>query len=191
MKDNLGKAAKDLMGGNVRPILYGPVKSGLFTLPKDFTAEDEVEWTKRRIDSTRVAQYADSKCGLPNTFDSEGAYLCAGRADGQSSSCNKFSGKSECLIRIKPLDDPHQQSCGFWETSNAGDPEARYCPHGRLDDARISFGDTENPMGFGCIRCEYGQDLLARPDSEGRSRWCALKGHPVEDNSCCADNEPV
>jgi hypothetical protein len=177
---------------NERPVLVEEVgKDGLFAVPtENFTAEKEVEWAKRRQDSIRVAQYADSKCGLPNVFDPQGAYLCGGCADGSSSPCNKFITETrECLIRIKLIDEPNRQSCGFWETRNAGDPEARYCPKGKLDDPRISFGETDNPKGFGCERCEYGQQTLPMPDSEGRTRWCALKGHPVEDKSCCADNE--
>jgi hypothetical protein len=177
---------------NLRPILYGPVKDGLFVVPREnFTAKDEVEWAKRRLDSVRLASYADSKCGLPNTYDPKGAYLCGGCKDGSSSACNKFVGKSECLIRIKPLENPTAESCGYWEIRNAGDPEARYCPKGRMDDKRIGFGSTENPKGFGCVRCEYGQNQMPKPDSEGRTRWCALKGHSVEDNACCEDNEPA
>lgn len=177
------------MSENERPILDAPTKDGLFILPDTFTTEDEVMWAKRRMDSIRVAQYADSKCGLPNTFDPQGAYLCGGCKDGSSSPCNKLVG-TECLIRIKPIDAPHESSCGFWETRNAGDPEGRYCPKGKMQDARINFGTTEAPEGFGCERCEYGQGKLGHPDSEGRERWCSLKGHPVEDKSCCADNEP-
>lgn len=174
-----------------REILVSPTgKDGLFVVPQSFTAKDEVEWAKRRMDSARVAQYADSKCGLSNTFDVSGAYLCGGRGDGSSSPCNKFVAGGECLIRIKPVDDPHHQSCGFWETRNAGDPEGRYCPKGKLDDTRISFGGTKSDEGFGCERCEYGEESLPYPDSEGRERWCSLKGHSVEDKSCCADNEP-
>ena len=174
---------------NVRQILTDPVSDGLFALPKSFTAEDEVRWAKRRMDSARVAQYADSRCGISATFDPTGAYLCGGRKDGGSSPCNKREG-TECLIRIKPLNDANHQSCGFWETTNAGDPEGRYCPHGKLEDDRIQFGSTKSDEGFSCARCEYGQEMLPYSDSEGRPRWCALKGHPVENNSCCADNEP-
>jgi hypothetical protein len=176
-------------GKNIRQILTDPVKDGLFTVPKSFTAEDEVRWAKRRQDSARVAQYADSTCGLGNTHDPQGAYLCGGRKDGGSSPCNKLAG-SECLIRIEPIDKPHAQSCGFWETTNAGDPEGRYCPKGKMDDKRIQFGSTKNPEGFGCQRCEYGQHTLPYADSEGRTRWCELKGHSVEMSGCCADNDP-
>lgn len=184
-----GASAKNLE----RPILLDPVDgSGHFSLPKQFDPKDEVRWAKKRIDSSRVAQYADSKCGLPNTFDRRGAYLCGGCADGSSSPCNKMVLKTgECLIRIELINDPHKQSCGYWETQNAGDPEARYCPKGKMEDDRIGFGSTTNEEGFGCIRCEYGQEELPRPDSEGRTRWCKLKGHPVEDMACCEDNEPV
>lgn len=178
------------MSDNQRQILDAPKKNGVFTLPETFSTKDEVTWAKRRMDSVRVAQYADSKCGLPNTFDATGAYLCDDRKDGESSPCNKLAG-TECLIRIQPIDDAAHQSCGFWETRNAGDPEGRYCPKGKLTDARISFGTTESDEGFGCERCEYGQQKLKTPDSEGRPRWCSLKGHPVEDKSCCADNEVV
>lgn len=183
-----------IIGHNERPVLEEEVgKDGLFAVPADdFGADKEVEWAKRRMDSIRVAQYADSKCGLPNVFDSAGAYLCGGCADGTSSPCNKFIIKmGECLIRIKPIDEPNNQSCGMWEVKNAGDPEARYCPKGKLDDPRIGFGRTDNAEGFGCERCEYGQEHMPSPDSEGRTRWCSLKGHPVEDKSCCEDNEPV
>jgi hypothetical protein len=174
-----------------RPILMAPIKDGLFVLPSKFTVEDEVKWAKRRQDSSRVAQYADSHCGLPNTFDQKGAYLCGGCKDGSSSPCNKLVIKTgECLIRIQTIDKPHLQSCGMWETKNAGDPEGRYCPKGKLDDARIGFGSTTNPLGFSCQRCEYGQGILPISDSEGRTRWCSLKGHSVEDNACCEDNEP-
>jgi len=181
---------------NVRPILDAPVgKDGLFEVPKSFSAEDEIAWAKRRMDSSRVAQYADSRCGLSNTYDPKGAYLCGGRKDGGSSPCNKLvnigNGPNECLIRESLVDNKHFQSCGFWETVNAGDPEGRYCPKGKLGDDRISFGGTDSPYGFGCVRCEYGQQNLPYADSEGRERWCSLKGHSVEDNSCCADNEPV
>jgi hypothetical protein len=175
---------------NVREVLDAPKTDGLFDIPKSFTAEDEVVWAKRRMDSIRVAQYSDSKCGLPNTFDASGAYLCAGREDGTSSPCNKLEGK-ECLIRIQPINNGHYQSCGFWETSNAGDPEGRYCPKGKLKDLRIGFGSTKSDEGFGCERCEYGQGMLSVADSEGRPRWCSLKGHSVESKSCCMDNEPV
>lgn len=175
---------------NKRPILYGPVSDGLFKTPQTISAKDEVEWAKRRMDSVRVAQYSDSKCGLPNTFDPTGAYLCMGRKDGRSSPCNKREG-AYCLIRIEPLNRGQNQSCMYWEIYNAGDPEGRYCPHGKLDDARLSFGSTPKTEGFGCMRCEYGQDMMPARDSEGRTRWCALKGHPVESNSCCGDNEPI
>jgi hypothetical protein len=175
----------------IRAILTDPVgKDGLFIVPAVISAEDEVRYAKRRMDSIRVAQYSDTRCGLPNTYDPKGAYLCGGLNNGESSPCNKLNG-SECLIRIKKIDDPHYQSCGMWETANAGDPEGRYCPKGKMDDARIGFGSTDSDEGFGCQRCEYGQEILEKPDSEGRPRWCALKGHPVEDNSCCEDNEPV
>ncbi len=174
-----------------RPILYAKVgKDGLFECPSSITVDDEVMWAKRRLDTVRLASYADSKCGLPNTYDETGAYLCGGRGDGTSSPCNKFVEGGECLIRIKPIDEPHAESCGYWETRNAGDPEGRYCPSGRMEDERIGFGSTDNPEGFGCERCEYGEERLPSPDSEGRTRWCSLKGHPVEDQSCCADNEP-
>ncbi len=178
------------MAENIRKILDAPKKDGLFVVPENFSAKEEVDWAKRRQDSVRVAQYSDSKCGLPNTFDSTGAYLCGGRKDGGSSPCNKLAGK-ECLIRIQPINSPNFQSCAFWETQNAGDPEGRYCPKGKLEDPRISFGSTKSEEGFGCERCEYGQQQLFKPDSEGRTRWCALKGHSVEDKSCCADNEPI
>jgi hypothetical protein len=174
----------------VRPILTDPVgEDGLFKVPTSATAEDEIRWAKRRMDSVRIAQYADSKCGLPQTFDQNGAYLCAGRKDGGSSPCNKLNG-TECLIRIKPINNGHFQSCGFWETQNAGDAEGRYSPHGKLDDDRIGFGDTKNLEGFGCERCEYSKSLSFK-DSEGRSQWCGLKGHPIEQHACCADNEPI
>lgn len=180
--------------GTERPILEDPLDSdGHFTTPsEDFDVDDEVRWAKKRLDTVRVSQYADSKCGLPNTFDSAGAYLCGGRSDGSSSPCNKMILQSgECLIRIKPISDMHLQSCAFWEVKNSGDPEARYCPKGKLEDSRIGFGSTKNEEGFGCIRCEYGQNQMPRPDSEGRDRWCKLKGHPVERTACCEDNEPV
>jgi len=176
---------------NTRKILVDKEdSSGHFLMPQAFDAEDEVRFAKRRMDSTRVAQYADSKCGFSNTFDEKGAYLCGGLKDGGSSVCNKLNG-SECLIRIKPIDKPHSQSCGFWETWNAGDPEGRYCTKGKMDDNRINFGGTKNPKGFSCQRCEYGQQKLKEPDSEGRTLWCKLKGHPVEPNACCADNDPI
>lgn len=121
---------RSLLGLPVRAILTDPVKNGLFVLPETISAEDEVRYAKRRMDSIRVAQYSDTKCGLPNTYDPKGAYLCGGLKNGESSVCNKLNG-SECLIRIKKIDDPHHQSCGMWETANAGDPEGRYCPKGK------------------------------------------------------------
>jgi hypothetical protein len=174
-----------------RPILYGPVGSdGLFTMPTSFTVEDEVMFAKRRMDSVRLAQYADTRCGLPDTYDPSGAYLCGGLRDGSSAPCNKLDGNS-CLIRIQAIiAKPHQSSCGFWEVANSGDPEGKYCPGGRFNDKRMDFGTTSSYLGFGCQRCEYGEQIMPRADSEGRKRWCAMKGHPVEDNSCCADNEP-
>jgi len=180
------KPAKDA----VRPILTDPVdKDGLFVVPTTASAEDEIRWAKRRMDSIRIAQYADSKCGLPATFDKEGAYLCGGRKHGGSSPCNKLEG-TECLIRIKPIDNKHFQSCGFWETQNAGDAEGRYSPKGKLEDDRIGFGATKNLEGFGCERCRFGRPLTFK-DSEGRSCWCRLKGHTIEEHACCADNEAV
>ena len=174
---------------NKRKILVEPVRDGLFALPSDdFTSEDEVQWGKRRVDSVRLSQYADSKCGLPNCYDPFGAYLCGGRKDGTSSPCNKREG-NECLIKDGDLTNPHFQSCAFWEISNAGDMEVRYSPEGRLDSSRIGFGATKNLLGFGCVRCEYF-DVMKKPDSEGRWGWCALKGHTVEPNACCWDNEP-
>jgi hypothetical protein len=188
-------SVKEILGGkqSERPILVDPVdKEGYFLLPEKFGPKDEVRWAKRRQDSIRVAQYADSKCGLPNTYDPKGAYLCRGCEDGSSKPCNKMIQKTgECLIRIELIDNGHFQSCGFWEIQNAGDAEGRYCDKGKLDDTRIGFGDTENPEGFGCIRCEYGQQDMPRPDSEGRTLWCKKKGHPVEENACCADNDPI
>jgi hypothetical protein len=177
-------------GHNVRPILTDPIgPDGLFAVPEKITAEDEVRYAKRRQDSERISQYADSHCGLPNTFDKDGGYLCGGRQDGGSVPCNKLDG-IECLIRIKPINDKHHQSCGMWEVANAGDPEGRYCPKGKLDDARIGFGGTKSPLGFSCQRCEYSAEMEIS-DSEGRDDFCRLKGHPVEDNACCEDNEPV
>lgn len=179
------------MSENDRPILdeaTGPDE--LFITPSiGFTAQDEVQWAKRRMDASRVASYADFKCGLPNTFDPTGAYLCGGRADGRSSPCNKANG-NECLIKKGLLTAPHYQSCAFWETRNTGDPEPRYSPHGRLEDERIGFGQTKSPSGFGCMRCEYGRSMPA-PDSEGRTMWCALKGMSVQDVGCCWDNNPI
>jgi hypothetical protein len=178
------------MATNQRPILEQPQgPDGLFLVPKDFDAKREVLWTKLRLDSARVAQYQDSHCGpFPNTYDPAGAYLCGGRKDGKSKPCNKLQGR-ECLIRIKPIGDIHHFSCGFWEIENFGDPEGRYCRQGKMDDKRINGGSTPNDLGFGCWHCIYGQQHMPRPDSEGRMRFCALKGHPVEDRSCCADNE--
>lgn len=174
---------------NTRPILYGPVKDGLFVMPASFDAKDEVNFSKRRMDTVRVAQYADSSCGLSNTFDPDGAYLCGG--NGKSVPCNKFD-SPKCLIRItEVVAKPERSSCMYWEKANAGDPEGKYPPDGRLDDRRIDFGVTANPLGWGCMRCEYGQQLLNKPDSEGRTRWCSKKGHPVENNSCCAENEAI
>lgn len=173
-----------------RPILQDPLGAdGLFVIPKDFGVDDEVRWAKKRMDAARVSMYADSHCGLSNTYDSAGAYLCGGRQDGSSSPCNKLQ-VTECLIRKIKLTNPNKQSCEYWEIKNAGDPEPRYGPEGKLEDKRISFGDTPNPLGFGCIRCEYGEGELPHLDSEGRNRWCALKGFPVEDTACCAENEP-
>jgi hypothetical protein len=178
------------MADNVRPILVDPISDdGLFTVPTTITAEDEVRYAKRRQDSIRVSQYADSKCGLPNTFDKDGGYLCGGRADGSSAPCNKLVG-TECLIYDKPVTDPNRQSCGMWEVSNAGDPEGRYCPKGKLDTDRIGFGSTNSPLGFSCQRCKYYAHMTVE-DSEGRDDFCRLKGHPVEDNACCEDNEPT
>ncbi len=175
-----------------RKILIAPVdREGLFTVPSEFTAVDEVIWAKRRMDTVRVSQYADPTCGLSNTYDPTGAYLCGGRKDGTSCQCNKFVEGGECLIRKKTVDDPHFQSCMYWETHNAGDPEGRYCPKGKFEDERINFGGTKSDEGFGCERCEYGQNHLPYPDSEGRTRWCSLKAHPVNDKSCCADNDPI
>lgn len=170
---------------NTRPILEEPLdNSGHFKKPSNFTAEDEVKWGKIRMDTARLASYQDSHCGFhSNTFDQTGAYLCRG--------CNKLASNGECLIRAKVIAKPNLSSCGYWEVKNAGDPEVRYCPSGKLDDKRIAFGTTENPLGFSCARCEYGQGILSKPDSEGRIRWCKLKGHPVEDLACCADNEPI
>jgi hypothetical protein len=174
---------------NIRKILTQPISDGKFSMPdSSFTSEDEVQWAKRRMDSVRVSQYSDTKCGLPNCYDPMGAYLCGGRSDGSSSPCNKREG-NECLIRKGDLSNPHFQSCAFWEIANAGDQEARYSPDGRLDDDRIGFGTTKNSLGYGCIRCEYYKPMM-RSDSEGRPGWCSLKGHTVEENSCCWDNEP-
>jgi hypothetical protein len=174
----------------LRPILVDPVgKDGLFVVPKSLTAESEVRYAKRRQDSVRIAQYADSKCGLPATFDKDGGYLCGGRKDGRSSACNKLVG-TECLIRKNPINNMHYQSCGMWEMRNAGDPEGRYCPKGKLDDSRIGFGSTQSALGFSCQRCEYST-TMKMSDSEGRGSFCRLKGHPVESNACCEDNEPV
>jgi hypothetical protein len=173
---------------NKRPILTDPQRDGLFTVPIKITTEDEVRYAKRRQDSVRVSQYADSKCGLPNTFDEAGGYLCGGREDGSSPACNKLASR-ECLIRFTPINEPHHQSCGFWEVLNAGDPEGRYSRRGKLSDERIGFGSTKSDLGFSCERCEYKADMLVS-DSEGRGAFCRLKGHPVEDRACCEDNEP-
>jgi hypothetical protein len=174
---------------NLRPVLTDPISDGLFVVPKSISTKDEVRYAKRRQDSIRIAQYADSKCGLPATFDPDGGYLCGGRKNGSSSACNKLVG-TECLIRVKAINDQHHQSCGMWEIRNAGDPEGRYCPKGKLDDARIGFGSTKSQLGFSCERCEYRADMNLS-DSEGRDDFCRLKGHPVEDNACCEDNEPI
>ncbi len=178
------------MNENLRTILVDPTGTdGLFTVPKKISSDDEVRYTKRRQDSVRISQYADSKCGLPATYDKDAGYLCGGRKDGSSSSCNKLVGK-ECLIRIKLIDDMHHQSCGMWEMRNAGDPEGRYCPKGKLDDDRIGFGGTESDEGFSCQRCEYSA-VMEIEDSQGRPSFCRLKGHPIEPTACCEDNEPL
>jgi hypothetical protein len=170
----------------LRPVLKDPLDDdGHFALPKEFTAADEVRWAKRRQDSIRVAHYADSKCGLPSTFDPDGGYLCG--------TCNKYIDETkECLIRRKLIDDPAKQSCGLWEAKNAGNPEGQYCPKNKkkMDDGRIGFGETKNKLGFSCERCEYGQQKMVAADSQGRTNWCNLKGHPVELKACCGDNEP-
>ncbi len=166
-----------------RKIIDQPVSNGLFETPKAFTRDDEVIWLKVRMDTARVSSYQDSHCGVfPNTFDPTGAYLCIG--------CNKLNVK-ECLIRISPVKDPPHSSCMYWEIKNSGDMENRYCPEGKREDARLSFGTTPSDFGFGCERCEYGQNAMPMPDSEGRKRWCGLKGMPVEDKACCGDNEPL
>lgn len=175
---------------NVRKILDLPLEGGKFSVPSgDFSSQDEVVWAKRRMDSTRMAQYADSKCGLSNTFDPTGSYLCAGRHDGSSSPCNKRNG-TECLLKNGKLTNAHYQSCAYWEIENAGDPEARYSPDGRFEDERCGFGETKNPEGFGCRNCEYAKKM-SKPDSEGRTLWCSLKGHTVQDIGCCWDNDPI
>lgn len=177
-----------------RPILQGPEdKKGLFKVPKTISTEDEVKFAKLRMRTVRLAQYSDETCGLPNTYDPTGAYLCGGLKTGKSSPCNMFViiGQ-ECLIRDpKKIDDPHHFSCGFWETVNSGDPEGRKCDHGRMDDKRIQAGSTKSNKGFSCERCEYGIDQDNWTDSEGRHRFCTDWGHPVGEKSCCADNEPL
>ncbi len=171
------------MPSEPRKIIEQLLDKALFAIPKAFTRDNEVIWLKIRMDAARIASYQDSHCGVfSSTFDETGAYLCAG--------CNKLDGK-ECLIRIDPVKDPQHSSCMYWEVKNSGDMEPRYCPHGKRDDERLSFGTTPSGFGFSCERCEYGQGALSMPDSEGRKRWCALKGMPVEDHACCGDNEPV
>jgi hypothetical protein len=191
-KNPLGSASR-----SEREILEDPIgEDGLFEVPKSFGPHDEVRWRSRRMDSIRLAQYSDSKCGFPPLVDK--AYLCGGRKDKSTPPCNKFITQThECLIRIDLIDKPHNQSCMYWETQNAGDSEGRYCPHSKekMTDQRISFGSTDDPLGFGCIRCEYGQGKLPYADSEGRESWCSLKGHPVEaeedKTGCCAEQEPI
>lgn len=168
-----------------RKIIDQPTDAkGLFVCPSSFTAEDEVRWKKIRMNAARISSYQDSKCGsFPHTFDPTGSYVCG--------ICNMYAHGGECVIREKPVDRPFLQSCGYWETKNAGDTELRYCPDGKLSDERIAFGSTDSSLGFGCIRCEYGQQMLPYEDSEGRPRWCAKKGMPVECEACCAENDPV
>lgn len=192
-------ATKNILGSErkERKVLDDPTgDDGLFLVPESFGPVDEVRWRSRRMDSIRLAQYSDSKCGFSNLVDK--AYLCGGRKDGSTPACNKLIIKTgECLIRIDPIDKPHNQSCAYWETLNAGDSEGRYCPHSKekMTDERISFGETSDPKGFGCVRCEYGQQKLPYADSEGRESWCSLKGHPVEASEektgCCAEQEPI
>lgn len=185
-----------------RPILTEELnEDGTYAVPKSFGAAEEVKYQKRRLDSVRISQYADSKCGLPATYDPTGSYMCAGRRDGSSPPCNKLVfprgipekmrpkvSSAECLIRIKPVTED-VPGCAFWEIANAGDPEGRYPPAGKMEDSRIGFGMGKSPQGFGCKRCWWGRFMLPHLDSEGRPRWCLIKGHPVENNSCCWDNE--
>ncbi len=176
---------------NKRPILEEKIDGkGHFAAPKSFTAEDEIQWSKRKLNTVRLALYADEICGFPFTLDPMGSYLCGGRADGSSLACNKLEGK-ECLILTTEITRPHNSSCAAWERQRAGDPEGRECPKGKFDAKRIGFGTTKNPLGFGCIRCEYGQTFLQRPDSNNQKRWCEEKGHPVGETACCWDNEAI
>jgi hypothetical protein len=178
-----------------RPILDAPLDAdGFFAKPKGaLTKDQEVMFAKLRMRGVRTSNYADARCGLPNTYDETGAYLCGGRKNGSSPSCNMFVILNhECLLRDpKVINKPHNFSCGFWEQPNTGDPEGRRCPSGRWKDERLSAGSTDNPLGFSCERCEYGQQQLDVPDSEGRTEWCKYHGHPVFKPACCADNEPV
>lgn len=182
-----------------RPILSWPEdKDGYFAVPtKQLTPDEEVKARQIRMFAVVGAEYADPTCGNGFTFEPQqgqrgSAYLCGGRADGLSNTCNKFVIlTNECLIRkTKTVASPHTSSCGFWEQARAGDPEGQRCPSGRYDDDRINFGTTPNPLGFSCQRCEYGEGMMPVPDSEGRPRWCKLHGFPVTDDACCADNEP-
>lgn len=175
---------------NEREIVEQPQDAkGHFICPKEFTRDDETRWAKIRMREARISNYQDTKCGgFPNTYDPAGAYLCGGREDGSSKPCNMFNQDKECLILEIALTEPHRQSCNEWEIENFGDPELR---NKSLDAKRIGLGKTDNPDGFGCVRCHYGEQMMPRPDSEGRGRWCEKKGMPVMDNACCAENEPV
>lgn len=195
--------AKSILGGGyktpLRPILAWLVDAdGYFKLPANqLTPEEEVKARQIRAFAVISSEYADSTCGNSFTYEKQegqsgSAYLCGGRSDGKSDPCNKFIILTgECVIRKdKIVKDPSHSSCGFWEHTRAGDPEARRCPSGRFDDERINFGTTKNPLGFSCQRCEYGEEMLSVPDSEGRPRWCKLHGFPVMNDACCSDNEP-
>lgn len=184
----------------LRPILQWPVDSeGYFSIPsKELTPDEEVKARQIRMFAVVSSEYADPTCGNSFTFEAQqgqrgSAYLCGGRADGLSDTCNKFVIlTNECLIRKdKTISEPNLSSCGFWEKARAGDPEVRRCPSGRMDDQRINFGTTTDPLGFSCQRCEYGQEMLPVPDSEGRARWCKFHGFPVTNDACCADSEPA
>lgn len=184
-----------------RKILEWPLdKDGLFAVPTErLTTEQEIEIEHRRMNVVAVANYGDPLIA-PETFDPTGAYLCGGRAAGVTPDlpilpCNKLNvlpnGTSECIWRKKRiLARPNNSSCAKYDVARVCDPEMNRPGATGLEDDQLGYGETNNPLGWGCVRCRFSA-LLPSPNQAIRPSWCKEHGITIGETACCDNNEPI
>lgn len=126
-------------------------------------------------------------------FDPNGAhYLCGGVEGKGPGGCNKYrpgAGTKGTCVGVQGKISGDTGSCQFWENLFNGDHELEYPEKHKWDKVAAGYGERpEKGVGFGCMRCEYGNKAKA-PDSLGRALWCGMHGCRVRENACCSKNE--